>query len=166
MLLDALQAEHNITPLGDPCLSKPITGYLCFHPITGYLCFSSNNRTSLFSFFWTTSLEKIIECRDEKSLGDYCKKHIDPFRNSQENWRVFYKLINQRLNRVARVVESVQRCQSDIAVITCFTDGTGGLLVDEALAGLLLCKFISDVTSIVNVIFVFIYDAISSVYLK
>ena len=51
-------------------------------------------------------------------------------------------------------------------MITCFTDGTGGLLVDEALAGLLLCKFISDVTSIVNVIFVFIYDAISSVYLK
>ena len=72
-----------------------------------------------------------------EKISEACIKHIDPFRNSHENWRVFYKLINQRLNRVARVVESVQRCQSDIAVITCFTDETGGLLVDDALAGLL-----------------------------
>ena len=64
------------------------------------------------------------------------------------------------------MVESVQRCQSDIAVITCFTDETGGLLVDDALAGLLSRKFIADVISNVNVIIVFIYDVISSVYLK
>ena len=49
------------------------------------------------------------------------------------------------------MVESVQRCQSDIAVITCFADETGGLLVDDALAGLLSCKFMSDVTSIVYI---------------
>ena len=30
MLLDALQAEHNIT-LDDPRLSKQITEYLCFY---------------------------------------------------------------------------------------------------------------------------------------